>query len=142
MASWMHHLLFRIDMTNVPWYRDLFARLGWTRVREDDDVLGVVGANGELIEFTGPYHPEVTNDYDGKGLNHLAIAVESVADVDTFVAWMQEQGIAPIFGTPRHRPEFADYSSAPDGDYYHVMFESPDNLLLEVLYVGPRQHSS
>lgn len=139
MASWMHHLLFRIDMANVPFYRDLFSGLGWNVVREDDDVLGVVDANGELLEFTGPYHPDVTSDYDGKGLNHLAIAVESVADVDAFVSTMADRGIVPLFDTPRHRPEFAEYSSAPDGDYYHVMFESPDMLLLEVLYVGPRQ---
>lgn len=138
MASWLHHVLFRIDMANVPWYRDLFAALGWRLVRETDDVLGVVGENGELLEFTGPYHPEVTNDYDGKGLNHIAIAVESVAEVDAFVVWMAGHGIAPLFDTPRHRPEFAAYSTAPDGDYYHVMFESPDSLLLEVLYVGPR----
>jgi len=138
MGSWIHHLLFRIDMANVPFYRELFTTLGWKVARETEDVLGMVGANGELVEFTGPYHPEVTNDYDGKGLNHLAVAVESVPAVDAFVASMADRGIAPLFGTPRHRPEFAEYSTATDGDYYHVMFESPDNILLEVVFAGLR----
>ncbi|MGB3328367.1 MAG: hypothetical protein WBA46_05380 [Thermomicrobiales bacterium] len=139
MSSWLHHLLYRIDMANVPYYRELFTSLGWRVVRDTDDVLGVVGANGELIEFTGPYHPDVTNDYDGKGLNHLAVAVASVADVDAFVGYMADCGIVPQFETPRHRPEFAEYSAAVDSDYYHVMFTSPDNLLLEVVYAGSRQ---
>ena len=138
MGSWIHHLLFRIDMANVPFYRDLFTTLGWDVAQEDEDVLGVVGANGELIEFTGTYHPDVTNDYDGNGLNHLAVGVESVADVDAFVAYMAERGIVPLFGTPRHRPDFAKYSTAEDGDYYQVMFESPDTILLEVIFAGPR----
>ncbi|MGC4192954.1 MAG: hypothetical protein QM589_17550 [Thermomicrobiales bacterium] len=138
MGSWIHHLLFRIDMANVAFYRELFTALEWSVVRDNEDVLGVLGANGELLEFTGPYHPEVTSDYDGKGLNHLAVAVDSVADVDAFVMYMADQGIVPLFETPRHRPEFAEYSTAGNGDYYHVMFESPDNLLLEVLYAGPR----
>ncbi len=38
--------------------------------------------------------------------------------------------------TPRHRPEF---SQGPDQTYYQVMFESPDRVLFEVVYTGPKQ---
>jgi hypothetical protein len=36
-----------------------------------------------------------------------------------------------------HRPEFA---SSEAGTYYQVMFRSPDGILFELVYIGPRQH--
>lgn len=41
-----------------------------------------------------------------------------------------------LFGTPQHRPDFA----ADDAHtYYQVMFASPDRILLEVVYTGPKE---
>ena len=41
-----------------------------------------------------------------------------------------------LFETPRHRPEFAE----SDGHtYYQVMFASPDGILFEIVYVGPKE---
>jgi hypothetical protein len=40
-----------------------------------------------------------------------------------------------LFETPRHRPEF----SSEDSTYYQIMFESPDRILLEFVYTGPKQ---
>ena len=38
-----------------------------------------------------------------------------------------------LFETPRYRP---DFSSEPN-TYYQIMFESPDRILFEIVYVGP-----
>jgi len=67
-------------------------------------------------------------------MNHLAIGAESVADVDATAAWLTGRGIERRFETPRHREEF----SGEGQTYYQVMFESPDRVLFEVVYSGPR----
>jgi len=41
--------------------------------------------------------------------------------------------VALLFETPRHRPEFAQ---SPEQTYYQIMFETPDRILLEVVYIG------
>jgi hypothetical protein len=48
--------------------------------------------------------------------------------------WLKESGIPHLFETPRHRPEFSE----GDNTYYQVMFESPDRILFEVVYTGPK----
>jgi hypothetical protein len=78
----------------------------------------------------------VPNDYDGPGLNHFAIGTETQADEDTTANYLREQGVELRFETPRHRPEFA---SGEGNTYYQVMFASPDNLLFEVVYTGPKE---
>ena len=76
----------------------------------------------------------MANDYDGRGMNHLAVAVEKQSDVDQAVEYLKQHKVEALFETPRHRPEF----SAPGMTYYQVMFESPDKLLFEVVYTGPK----
>jgi catechol 2,3-dioxygenase-like lactoylglutathione lyase family enzyme len=75
------------------------------------------------------------NDYNGAGLNHLAITTEHQADVDAAATYVRGKGVALLFGTPCDRPEHAD---SEDHLYYSAMFESPDRLLLEVVYAGPK----
>ena len=44
--------------------------------------------------------------------------------------------VAPLVEiTPRHRPEF---SASEHDTYYQIMFESPDRVLFEVVYEGPK----
>ena len=57
----------------------------------------------------------------------------SQADVDAMATWLTARGTALLFDTPRHRPEFA----GGDGQtYYQIMFETPDRILVEVVYTG------
>ena len=51
------------------------------------------------------------------------------------MAYLQARGMALLFETPRHRPEFARDEQST---YYQVMFETPDRLLLEIVYIGPK----
>jgi predicted lactoylglutathione lyase len=64
------------------------------------------------------------------------LAVDSQAAVDEMVNYLRKKGIPPLFNTPRHRPEFAD---SPNDTYYQVMFETPDRILFEVVYIGSKE---
>ncbi len=134
MKSQLGHIELKINAANVPFYKDLMAFLGWDTLYEGDGMLGVGGTNGASLWFT-PHASEAANDYDGPGTNHLGIAMESQADVDAVAAYLEGKGVAPLFETPRHRPEF---SSGPDQTYYQVMFETPDGILFEAVYTGAK----
>ena len=131
MQSRLQHIQLNVRPQNLPFYRDLFAALGWNTIHADDGMLGVGGDNDLSLWFVGIVK-DVANDYDGPGVNHLAIGVDSIADVDTMVDYLRGKSVAALFETPRHRPEFAGEGST----YYQVMFESPDRILLEVVYTG------
>jgi catechol 2,3-dioxygenase-like lactoylglutathione lyase family enzyme len=106
--------------------------MGWQIIYDADGMLGVTGAGDLSLWFSGQVKA-VTNDYDGPGVNHLALGVASQADVDSAAAYLTERGIELLFETPRHRPEF---SQSEDHTYYQIMFETPDRMMLEIVYIG------
>lgn len=116
-------------------YKDLFGFLGWQTLYEAEGTIGLAGKHGESFWFIGEAKA-VANDYDGPGVNHLGIAAESQADVDAAAAYLTGRGVALLFETPRHRPDFAGGAGET---YYQVMFASPDRILWEVVYTGPKQ---
>ena len=63
-------------------------------------------------------------DYDQLGVNHIGVRADEQRDVDTVAKFLSGHGVAARFGTPRHRPEFAEGEGQT---YYQVMFTSPDN---------------
>jgi catechol 2,3-dioxygenase-like lactoylglutathione lyase family enzyme len=128
------HLVFHIDMKNSSFYKELFSFLGWAVWFDDPGMLGLGNDKGTSLWFGESIKKDVSNDYDGPGVNHVAISVENKADVDATVAYLTDHGTAALFETPRHRPEF---SGGPEKTYYQVMFESPDRILFEVVYAGP-----
>ncbi len=128
------HMQFNVRGENLPFYRDLLTFLGWDLIGEWPGMIGLGSLGGQSVWFSGQVK-EVANDYDGPGLNHLAFAAASVADVDEAVAWLQARGVAALFETPRHRPEF---SADEQSTYYQVMFETPDRILVEIVYIGPK----
>ncbi len=134
MQTHVGHILFNVRPENLAFYKDLLTHLGWRPLYESDEMLGVVDARGTSIWFGGRVK-EAANDYDGPGMNHLALHTDTQADVDATVAYLRERNVPPLFETPRHRPEF---SQSEDQTYYQVMFESPDRILWEVVYVGPK----
>ena len=128
------HLVFQIDPQNAGFYKDLFAFLGWTSIYDEGNVFGVTNSGECALWFEGEANG-AQNDYNGAGLNHLAITTENQADVDTAVTYLRGKGVALLFGTPCDRPEHTD---SENHLYYSAMFESPDRLLLEVVYSGPK----
>jgi catechol 2,3-dioxygenase-like lactoylglutathione lyase family enzyme len=133
MKSVVGHIQINVDANNLPFYKDLMDFTGWSVLYDDSNMLGVADENGTSLWFSAPA-TQTSNDYDGPGMNHLALGVKTQADVDTVVTYLQEHGVKALFETPRHRPEFC---SDPEKTYYQVMFESPDRILFEVVYTGP-----
>ena len=134
MRTHIGHIQLNIQATNLPFYRDLTAFLGWQTLHDTEEFIGVADESGNSLWFMGYVKP-VPNDYDGPGTNHLAFSTETQADVDAAVAYLRGRGVELLFETPRDRPDFAQSETHT---YYQVMFESPDRLLFEIVYIGPK----
>jgi len=131
MQSRLGHLVFGVQPANMSFYRELLAFLGWQTLYDAEEMLGVGDGNQVSLWFGTAVKP-VSNDYDGPGMNHLAISTATQADVDRAAEYLQGRGVAMLFETPRHRPEF----SGGHQTYYQIMFETPDRILFEVVYTG------
>jgi catechol 2,3-dioxygenase-like lactoylglutathione lyase family enzyme len=134
MQTRLGHIQFNVQPDNLPFYKELLAFLGWRTLYEGEGMIGLADTNGVSFWFAGQVN-QASNDYDGAGVNHLAIGVAAQADVDTAAAYLTEREVKLLFETPRHRAEFAH---GPEHTYYQVMFETPDRLLLEIVYTGPK----
>ena len=127
------HIQFNVQPENLPYYRDLFGFLGWQTLYDGEGMLGVGGPHNGSLWFSGACN-EVKNDYDGAGFNHIGLSVGAQAEVDETVDYLRNVGVTLLFDTPRHRPEFSGEGTT----YYQVMFETPDRILIEVVYIGPK----
>ena len=126
------HIQLNVDPHNLPFYKELFTFAGWPTLEDTPTFLGVGHSVFHSLWFFGRAN-DVHNDYDGPGMNHLGLLVQSQDEVDQMVEYLRQRNIAPLFETPRHRPE---YSKDSEHTYYQVMFESPDRILFEVVYMG------
>ena len=136
MQTSLSHIQINMRPQNMSFYRDLMTFLGWQPIYDHPIVLGVGGKDGASLWFECGGTTEVSNDYDGPGVNHIGIGTESLADVDAAVAYLRDHNVPTLFETPRHRPEFSHEGRR---NYYQVMFESPDRILFEVVYTGPTE---
>jgi catechol 2,3-dioxygenase-like lactoylglutathione lyase family enzyme len=135
MQTHFGHIQFNVRQSSLSFYRDLMALLGWQTLYDVEEMLGVGGPHGGSLWFSAYSTKDVSNDYDGPGMNHFGFGAASQADVDAVAAHLTERGAPLLFGTPCHRPEFSESDSHT---YYQVMFESPDRILWEVVYIGPK----
>lgn len=133
MQSTFGHVQVNVLADTIAFYRDLFTFLGWKAIYDDHGTFATISGEGPSLWFVGAANG-AKNDYDGVGMNHMAIHVASQGDVDTAAAYLRDHDVAALFETPRHRPEFSGEGST----YYQVMFASPDNLLFEIVYIGPK----
>lgn len=134
MKTRLGHLVFFTDQQNVGFYRDLFGFLGWKTIYDEGDIFGATDGGTCDVWFEGLANG-ANNDHDGAGLNHLAVITETQAEVETAATYLRGKGVELLFGTPCNRPEHA---SSENDLYYSAMFESPDRILLEVVYTGPK----
>ncbi len=136
MPAQVNHIQLNVNAANLTFYREfLLGFLGWTVVSEMDRYFGATRPGGGASLWFVGYANDATNDYNGRGMNHLAFGVQAQAEVDEAVIYLRGRGIEPLFETPLH-----DAMPPPrqDQTYYRVMFESPDRILLEFAYSGPR----
>ena len=134
MRSHIGHIQLNVEAANLPFYRDLTAFLGLQTLYDTAEFIGVADQGGVSLWFIGQVKP-ISNDYDGPGMNHLGVSVPAQANVDAAAAYLTVRGVQLLFETPRHRPDFAH---GEDTTYYQVMFESPDRILFEIVYTGPK----
>jgi catechol 2,3-dioxygenase-like lactoylglutathione lyase family enzyme len=132
MKTRVGHIQFNIARENLVFYRELLPFLGQPVLMETPEVMGAGSWEGTSLWFWLDTKA-VNNDYDGPGMNHIGIETAHQADVDEAAAYLRSKGVALLFGTPQHRPEFA---GGEGKTYYQVMFESPDRILFEVVYSG------
>jgi hypothetical protein len=134
MRSYWNHLQINIDPANRPFYKDLFTALGWAPWHEDENMLGM-GVEGKGSFWFASAPGKHKGDYDQLGVNHIGVRAEEQKDVDAVATFLRQRHVPSLFGTPCHRPEFAE---GVGETYYQVMFTSPDNVLIEVVYIGPK----
>src|SRR5688572_8400825 len=134
MHTYVDHIAFSVRPANVSFYRDLLTFLGWRLMYDSREVFGVSNGRETSLHF-GPVTLDVANEYDGPGMNHLGIRTATQADVDAAAAYLAERGVEMLFETPRHRPDLAGNE---DRTYYQIMFETPDRILIEIVYMGPK----
>ncbi len=135
MKSHVAHIDFNVIAEHIGFYKGMFGFLGWTLRFEADDIVSLGDTNGVTLCFLSDTLKDVRNDYDGPGMNHLAIGVPLLADVNAAAGYLREQGMVLLFDTPRHRPEFAEHNGHT---YYQAMFAFPDGILFEIVYTGPK----
>jgi catechol 2,3-dioxygenase-like lactoylglutathione lyase family enzyme len=135
MKSHFYHLQFNIDISNKEFYRKLMEFMGWKIIFENADTIGFKSKTNGDLWFYDDEKKKAKQDYDAIGVNHIAIRVDLQTDIDRIVDLLPELKVQPLFDTPRHRPEYVQ----KDGEtYYQVMFETPDKLLFEIVYIGPK----
>lgn len=134
MNTTIGHMQVNVEAANIPFYKDLLSFLGWSTLHEAEGMIGLGDGQGCSLWFIGYVKPDVTNDYDGPGINHIAFHTKIQAEVDATAEYLRAHQVELLFNTPQHRPEFSDENNT----YYQVMFETPDRLLLEVVYMGPK----
>ncbi len=132
-AGSISHLQYLVKPENLDFYKEVMTSLGWSLWFEMPGGFAVQDPDRTTIIF-GAGTNDAPYDRDGRGVNHLALAADSIASVDEMVAWLAARDMPALFDTPRHRPEIP---VGEENTYYQVMFETPDNFLLEVVYIGP-----
>ena len=134
MKSSFNHLQINIDPKNLSFYKDLMTFLGWSVIFEAEGMAGFKsGSNGDIWFLKSPKMDQ--SNSDNIGLSHIAFKVESMKDVVDLVSYLKSNNVDSLYDTPRHRPEFA---ASEQDTYYQVLFESPDKVLFEVMYVGKK----
>lgn len=135
MKSKLYHLQINVDFkSNSKFYKEFMTFMGWEIIFEADDMVGFKTQDSSDIWFIDAQKKEQT-DYDKIGVNHLALRVEKESEVNDTIKFLEGYGIKTLFGTPRHRPEFA---ASENETYYQIIFETPDKIQVEVVYIGPR----
>ena len=135
MNSHLYHVQINIDHSNVDFYKNLLKFMGWEVIFEKpNSVIGFKSHTSGDLWFVQADHLETT-DYDAKGMNHISLRVDIQEDINALKDFLESKGTKMLFDTPKHRPEFSDNKNET---YYQIMFESPDKILWEVVYIGKK----
>jgi hypothetical protein len=126
MKASLYHL--QINVTDLSFYRDLFAYFDYRVVDEWDDGFGVTNGTVDFWIFkTEEKYSDIPFHRKATGLNHIAFKVASASLVDVFVKeFLVLRGIEPLYGRAKVYAEYGPH-------YYAVYFEGPERLKIEVM---------
>jgi catechol 2,3-dioxygenase-like lactoylglutathione lyase family enzyme len=131
-SSGIHHVDLVVSSIerSLPFYRELLAPLGFTRVGEvggeRGETIWYIGGRGTSVGLREAQSDSGPVDRYAVGFHHLALEVDSREAVDERAAWLRERG-AEIESEPR------EYDYIPG--YYAVFFYDPDGLKLELVHI-------
>jgi glyoxylase I family protein len=134
-SAGVHHVDLVVSSIehSLPFYRELLAPLGFTRVGEVEgergETIWYIGGPGSSVGLREAQSDSGPVDRYAVGLHHLALLADSRDTVDERARWLRERG-AELESEPR------EYEYIPG--YYAVFFYDPDGLKLEILHVPER----
>jgi glyoxylase I family protein len=134
-SAGVHHVDLVVSSIerSLPFYRELLAPLGFTRVGEVEgergETIWYIGGPGSSVGLRAAQSDSGPVDRYAVGLHHLALLADSRETVDECAKWLHERG-AELESEPR------EYEYMPG--YYAVFFFDPDGLKLEILHVPER----
>jgi catechol 2,3-dioxygenase-like lactoylglutathione lyase family enzyme len=106
-------------------YDELFQKLGWETVYEDEEAAGY--SDGDFTLWVVPAkRPDVQHIFDSVGYHHFAIKVKAADTVDAIYEWCKEQNVK-VTDPPAKYPDYSEL-------YYAVFFLDPDGLQLEIVF--------
>jgi glyoxylase I family protein len=118
---------------SLPFYRELLAPMGFTRVGEvrgeRGETIWYIGGPGSSVGLRESQSESGPVDRYAVGLHHLALLADSRETVDDRARWLRGRG-AEIESEPR------EYDYMPG--YYAVFFYDPDGLKLEIVHIPER----
>ena len=131
MKASLYHIQLNVSdaQRSLPFYKDLFAYLGYKII---DESIEHIGVSNETTDFwiieTEAQYKKVPFHRKNTGINHLAFNVGSKENVDKFYEeFLKKNTISALYESPKIFPEYSP-------NYYAVFFEDPDQIKLEVMY--------
>ena len=127
LAASIDHIGLNIPERSFGFWQDLLAYLGFT-IMEDGNHFDAQAPSGTFVCITATKHPYIEAGHHRRhtGLSHLALRVDSAADVDAFVTeFLTPRGLEPLYGGARA------YDYTPG--YYAAYVEDPSRLKIEVM---------
>jgi catechol 2,3-dioxygenase-like lactoylglutathione lyase family enzyme len=134
-SAGVHHVDLVVSSIerSLPFYRELLAPLGFTRVGEVEgergETIWYIGGTGSSVGLREAQSESGPVDRYAVGLHHLALLAPSRETVDERAEWLHARG-AELESEPR------EYDYIPG--YYAVFFYDPDGLKLEILHLPER----
>ena len=108
---------------SLPFYKELFARLGLKEMINADGYYYCVGRRVAIgIQKCAPEHQGIPSDQGRCGLHHFCLSMESREDVDSLADFVRGLG-ATIIREP------GENNWAPG--MYSMLFEDPDGIRIE-----------
>ncbi len=114
--------------TSFPFWKSLLEYLDFKVIPDGSNHFDATdGQNYLCVSVTKSRYQLPSFHRKRTGLNHIALKVASVRQVDEFVEeFLEPNSIKPLYGGAKAYPEYVE-------GYYAVYFEDPDRIKIEVV---------